>query len=175
MTTEIKDVGIIKSRKWIRDNTEQNNTRFHVIYQGKMDFEYRNGNPFIACYCRKSAILYCNPQVKEFKDSDWKSFKKKINKYQEGYYHDRDTLLAEAGRFRELDSLTGVFLTYFFFLIKNCTLKKEYVPSEFMLLFNKSNKLLLIKYFIDPTYGDVKNPIFEPILKNWSHSTLTKR
>ena len=113
VTLEQKDVALIESRKWIRNHGGTGNIHFHVISEGKMDFEYRTGNPFVACYCRKSAMVYGNPQAREFKDSEWKSFKKKFNTYSEEYYHDRDILRTEVSRFRELDSLTGVFLICF--------------------------------------------------------------
>ena len=102
----------IESRKWIRNSRDKSNVLFHVIFQGKMDFEYRAGNPFMACYCRKSAIVYQNPEAKECPEADWRSFKKKFKRYRESYYHDRDILLSEANRFQHLGSLTGMYLSY---------------------------------------------------------------
>lgn len=61
ITEESRDVEIVESRRWIRNGKEKSNTLFHVTDQGKMDFNYKIGNPFIACYCRKSAIFYQNP------------------------------------------------------------------------------------------------------------------
>ena len=112
ITSERGQVESIASRKWIRNSREKSNALFHVIFNGKMDFEYREGNPFMASYCRKSAIIYQNPEAKECPDTDWRSFKTKFKKYRESYYHDRDILLSEANRFQNLGSLTGMFLSY---------------------------------------------------------------
>ncbi len=112
ITEEPRDVEVVESRKWIRNGKEKSNTLFHVICQGKVDFNYKTGHPFIACYCQKSAIFYQNPQAKECLETDWHSFKKKFRKYSEEFYHDRDILLTEAHRLHRLGSRVSVFLTY---------------------------------------------------------------
>ncbi len=112
ITSEPGQVERIESRKWIRNSRNESNTLFHVIFQGKMNFEYRTGNPFMACYCRRSAIIYQNPKTEECPETDWASFKKRFKRYRECYYHDRDILLSEANRFHSRGSLTGMFLSY---------------------------------------------------------------
>ncbi len=112
ITSDPGQVERIEARKWIRNSRNENNTLFHVIFQGKMNFEYRTGNPFMACYCRRSAIIYQNPKAKECPETDWASFKKRFKRYREGYYHDRDILLSEANRFRSRGSLSAMFLSY---------------------------------------------------------------
>jgi len=112
VTTEPGQVENIASRKWIRNSREKSNALFHIISQGKMDFEYRAGNPFVACYCRKSAIVYQKPEAKECPETDWITFNKRFNRYRENYYHDHDILLSEANRFQHLGSLTGMFLSF---------------------------------------------------------------
>ncbi len=112
ITSEPGQVERIESRKWIRNGRNESNALFHVIFHGKMNFEYRTGNPFMASYCRRSAIIYQNPKAKECPETDWASFKKRFKRYKESYYHDRDILLSEANRFQKLGSLTGMFLSY---------------------------------------------------------------
>jgi hypothetical protein len=112
ITSQNEHVEIIESRKWIRNSRDKSNVLFYVIFHRKMDFEYRAGNPFITCYCQKSAIIYQASQANECFDTDWHSFKKKFKRYSEMYHHDRDILLSEANRFQPLGSLTGMFLTY---------------------------------------------------------------
>ena len=112
ITSDPGQVERIESRKWIRNSRDETNTLFHVIFQGKMNFEYRAGNPFMACYCRRSAIIYQNPKEKKCPETDWASFKKRFNSYRESYYHDRDILLSEANRFQRLGSLTAMFLSF---------------------------------------------------------------
>ena len=102
----------IESRKWIRNGRDKSNVLFHVIFQGKMDFEYRTGNPFMACYCQRSTIIYQKPEAKECPETDWITFKKKFKRYRESYYHDHDILSSEANRFQKLGSLTGMFLSF---------------------------------------------------------------
>ncbi len=112
ITSDPGQVERIASRKWIRNSREKSNALFHVIFNGKMDFEYREGSPFMASYCRKSAIIYQNPEAKECPETDWITFKKKFKRYRENYYHDHDILLSEANRFQKLGSLTGMYLSY---------------------------------------------------------------
>ena len=112
ITSAPGQVESIESRKWIRNGRDKSNALFHIISQGKMDFEYRTGNPFVACYCRRSAIIYQNPNAKICPETDWNSYKKRYRKYRESYYHDRDILLSEANRFQSRGSLTGMFLSY---------------------------------------------------------------
>ena len=112
ITSEPSQVERIESRKWIRNSRNESNTLFHVIFQGKMNFEYRTGNPYMACYCRRSAIIYQNPKAKICPETDWNSYKKRYRKYRESYYHDRDILLSEANRFQSCGSLTAMFLSY---------------------------------------------------------------
>ncbi len=112
VTSEPGQVESIASRKWIRNSREKSNALFHIISQGKMDFEYHTGNPFMVCYCRRSAIIYQNPDAKECPETDWITFKKSFKRYRESYYHDRDILLSEANRFQKLGSLTGMFLSF---------------------------------------------------------------
>nr|WP_319998161.1 hypothetical protein [uncultured Draconibacterium sp.] len=114
ITSEPGQVERIESRKWIRNGRNKNNTLFHVISHGKMNFEYRTGNPFMAYYCRRSVILYQNPKAKECPENDWGSFKKRFNRYRESYYHDRDILLSEANRFQSRGSLIAMFLSYLY-------------------------------------------------------------
>ncbi len=66
----------------------------------------------MACYCRKSAIVYQNPEAKECPETDWITFKKKFKRYRENYYYDHNILLSEANRFQKLGSLTGMFLSF---------------------------------------------------------------
>ena len=112
ITSDPGQVESIESRKWIRNSREKSNALFHIISQGKMDFEYQAGNPFMACYCRRSAILYQKQEEKECPETDWHSFKKKFKRYRENYYHDRDILVSEANRFQKLGSLTGMYLSF---------------------------------------------------------------
>ncbi|MBN2635942.1 MAG: hypothetical protein JXR61_06710, partial [Prolixibacteraceae bacterium] len=112
ITSEPGQVERIESRKWIRNSRDESNTLFHVTFHGKMNYEYRTGNPFMACYCRRSAIIYQNPKAEECPETDWASFKKRFKRYKESYYHDRDILLSEANRFQSRGSLTGMFLSY---------------------------------------------------------------
>lgn len=109
---ESRDVEIIESRKWIRNSRDENAILFHITCRGKMKAELRSGNPFFAWHCQKSAIIYQNPQTKECHDTDWPSFKKRFKRYSLSYSHDRDNLLTSVKRFQELDSLTGLFVSY---------------------------------------------------------------
>lgn len=106
------DVETIESRKWIRNGRNENPIFLHVSSQSKMRAELRAGNPFFVWYCQKSAIIYQNPSAKECQNTDWPSFKKRFKRYTLSYSHDRDNLLTAVNRFHELDSLTGLFVSY---------------------------------------------------------------
>ncbi|MBW8323659.1 MAG: hypothetical protein K0M50_02730 [Prolixibacteraceae bacterium] len=107
-----RDVEPIELRKWIRNNRDENPIWFHISCQSKIKAELRAGNPFFGWYCQKSAIIYQNPSAKSRSDTDWPSFKKRFKRYALAYHHDRDNLLAAVNRFQELDSLTGLFVSY---------------------------------------------------------------
>ncbi|MBW8327165.1 MAG: hypothetical protein K0M50_20550 [Prolixibacteraceae bacterium] len=109
---ESRDVETIESRKWIRNNKDENPTWFHISCKSKMKAELRAGNPFFAWYCQKAAIIYQNLSAKDCQNSDWPSFKKRFKRYFMAYNHDRDNLLVAVNRFQELDSLTGLFASY---------------------------------------------------------------
>ncbi len=106
------DVETIESRKWIRNNKDENPIWVHISCKSKMKAELRAGNPLFAWYCQKAAIIYQNPSTKECQNTDWPSFKMRLKRYTLSYNHDRDNLLAAANRFQELDSLTGLFVSY---------------------------------------------------------------
>jgi hypothetical protein len=106
------DIEPIESRKWVRNSLEEHAILFHISCQSKMKTELRAGNPFYAWHCQKSALTYRNPSAKDCQDTDWPSFKKRFKKYTLSYNHDRDNLLAAVNRFQELDSLTGLFVSY---------------------------------------------------------------
>jgi hypothetical protein len=109
---ESSDVETIESRKCIRNNYGGNPILFHITYESKMKAELRAGNPFFAWYCQKSAVIYQNPSAKECQNTDWPSFKKRFKRYSEVYSHDRNNLLTAVNQFQELDSLTGLFVSY---------------------------------------------------------------
>ncbi len=112
ITEESHDIEIIESRKWIRNSWDENTIWFHITCLEKMKVELRSGNPFFAWYCQKSAVIYQNPSAKECQNTDWPSFKKRFKRYLENYSTDRDALLRAVNRFQELDSLTGLFVSY---------------------------------------------------------------
>jgi hypothetical protein len=106
------DVQTIESRKWIRNNKEQNPIWIHISCKSKMKTELRLGNPFFGWHCQKSAIIYKNTSEKDCQNTDWPSFKKRFKRYTLSYNHDRENLLSAVNRFQELDSLTGLFVSY---------------------------------------------------------------
>ncbi len=106
------DVETIESRKWIRNNKDENPIWFHISCKSKMKTELRSGNPFFGWYCQKSAIIYQNSSAKHWGDTDWTSFKKRFKRYTLSYNHDRENLLTAVNRFQEMDSLTGLFASY---------------------------------------------------------------
>jgi len=106
------DVETIESRKWIRNSQIGKAILLHISCQSKMKAELRTGNPFFAWHCQKSALIYRNPSAKDCQDTDWPSFKKRFKKYSRAYNHDRNNLLSAVNRFQELDSLTGLFVSY---------------------------------------------------------------
>lgn len=98
VTFENKDVEVIESRKWIRNAIDNNSVIFYVISLHKVNFTYKKGSPFIAYYCDPNALIYQNAQISEGIQPDWKSFKKKYNRYTEQFYHDHDILLSESNQ-----------------------------------------------------------------------------
>jgi len=134
ITQEPQNVEVIESRKWIRNNKNEDPILFHISNLEKMKAELRTGNPFFGWYCQKSAIIYQNPETKDCGNTAWPSFKKKFKRYSRTYNCDRDNLLRAVMRFQELDSLTGIFVSYlsvFEYTIQH--LEKLYIGRSFEL------------------------------------------
>jgi len=162
------DVEPIESRKWIRNSKNGDPILFHISNLAKMKAELRAGNPFFGWYCQKSAIIYQNPETKDYGNTDWPSFKKKFKRYSRTYNCDRDNLLRAVMRFQELDSLTGIFVSYlsvFEYTIQH--LEKLYTGRSFESenLHRRIKKLILyipeIESLFVPKNGNEYYLIFE--------------
>lgn len=109
---ENKNVKAIESRKWVQNSLKNQGVIFHVVNFYMMEFALKNGNPFIAQFCHPNALIFQNPVASKFNSFEWKSFKKKFNRFEDQYHHDRDIFVSEINRIEKVSGFTSIFLTY---------------------------------------------------------------
>lgn len=109
---ENKNVKTIESRKWIQNSLKNQGVIFHVMNFTMMEFAFKKGNPFIAQFCHPNALIYQTPDACNLSALEWKSFKKKFNRFEDQFHHDRDIFVSEIHRFEKVSGFTSIFLTY---------------------------------------------------------------
>src|SRR5690606_5150563 len=93
----------------------------------------RIGNPFIAYYCHKGALIYKHPDASDGLEIKWERFKKRYHPYRERFHSSYDLLLTQARKFESLNAITSVFLTYHSILKKHITyLETLYFGNDFL-------------------------------------------
>ncbi|MGC1632066.1 MAG: hypothetical protein WA749_08130 [Gelidibacter sp.] len=109
---EYNDVSKVASRKWVRQAREHYSVQVNVLRYFLMMRTDRIGNPFIAYYCHKEALIYKNPEASDGLDIKWERFKKRYHHYRERFHSSHDLLLTQARKFESLNAITSVFLIY---------------------------------------------------------------
>ena len=86
------DAQKLQQSKWVRKVKEHLQINIVFIFSSKLRHHYSLGSPFIAFYCRESAVIYRNNEFENsiFTTEQWQKFKKRLNKYESNFYHDYD-------------------------------------------------------------------------------------
>ncbi|RXJ51504.1 hypothetical protein [Gelidibacter gilvus] len=109
---EYNDVSKVASRKWVRQARAHYSVQVNVLRYFLMMRTDRIGNPFIAYYCHKGALIYKNSEASDGMDIKWERFKKRYHHYRERFHSGHDLLLTQVRNFESLNAITSVFLTY---------------------------------------------------------------
>lgn len=102
----------LRTAKWVLKTADHSPVSISSLHRAERFFEV--GNPFAYCYYRPSFLVWCQERFAGLFSNyaGGKAFKKKFSSFKESYYHDRDILLSEAGRFYNLNSPISTYLTY---------------------------------------------------------------
>ncbi|MFC5978825.1 hypothetical protein [Flavobacterium salmonis] len=82
----------LRQSKWVAKEKNQYQINVSLVYSSKLHHQYALGAPFTAFYCRPAAVIYQNEKLEEavFSTAKWKKYKKKLNAYQNNFYHDHE-------------------------------------------------------------------------------------
>lgn len=82
----------LRQSKWVAKVKNQYQINVCFVYSSKLHHQYALGAPFTAFYCRPSAVIYQNEELEEafLIIAEWKKYKKKLNAYQNNFYHDHE-------------------------------------------------------------------------------------
>lgn len=129
---EYSDVSKVASRKWVRRSREQFSVQVNVIRYLFMIRNDRIGNPFIAYYCHKGALIYKHPDASDGLDVKWERFKKRFHHYRERFHSSHDVLLTQVRNFEAINAITSAFLIYHSIFKKHLTyLETLYLGNDF--------------------------------------------
>ncbi|MBA6152404.1 hypothetical protein [Gelidibacter maritimus] len=129
---EYSDVSKVASRKWVRRAREQFSVQVNVIRYLLMIRYDKIGNPFIAYYCHKGALIYKHPDASDGLEIKRERFKKRYHDYRERFHSSYDLLLTQARKFESLNAITSVFLIYHSTFKKHITyLETLYFGNDF--------------------------------------------
>lgn len=108
------DAQKLQQSKWVRKVKEHFQINIAFIYSSKLRHHYSLGSPFIAFYCRESAIIYQNKELENplIIKSDWKKYKKRFNMFEDHFHHDHDLHLSQVQNLISEGSSNSVFTSY---------------------------------------------------------------
>lgn len=104
----------LQQNKWVRKVKEHLQIDIAFIFSSKLRHHYSLGSPFIAFYCRESAVIYQNNELENsiFRREKWQKFKKKFNEYENNFYHDHDLHAWQIKNLISEGSSNSVFTSY---------------------------------------------------------------
>lgn len=108
------EVDVLQNQKWVKKARVSHNLNVFFFYSFQLQMLYNSGNPFIAAYCNASTLLYTNKEANTALETDhkWNRFKKKLNRYQERFYHDHELLRSQIGPLVTADCAAAVLFQY---------------------------------------------------------------
>src|SRR5690554_1432431 len=76
-----KEAEVIRSRKWIRNLYKTNHILTHILSKFNLEYNLKQGNPFVPFYCTESAMIYKSGDSDFPLASGWAGFRKKFKSY----------------------------------------------------------------------------------------------
>lgn len=112
LTNSFQEAKTIEARNWVKNAPQLQQTFIRLVSDAHFHFQLKKGNPFLAVYARKSALVYADSEQPVCFEEPWKSFKKKFRKFTEEFYHDHDILHSEWRRLDNLNAVTPSYLAF---------------------------------------------------------------
>lgn len=108
------DAQKLQQSKWVRKVKEHLQINIAFIFSSKLRHHYSLGSPFLAFYCRESAVIYQNNEFENsiFRIEKWQKFKKRFNEYENNFYHDHDLHEWQIKNLISEGSSNSVFTSY---------------------------------------------------------------
>lgn len=157
------DAQKLQQSKWVRKVKEHLQINIAFIFSSKLRHHYSLGSPFLAFYCRESAVIYQNNEFENsiFRIEKWQKFKKRFNEYENNFYHDHDLLAWQIKNLISEGSSNSVFTSYARLVEYDLDYLEElYIGSKSVLqsLDDRINNLIqyipdIQKYFIRTPYN----------------------
>jgi hypothetical protein len=157
------DAQKLQQSKWVIKVKERFQINIVFIFSSKLRHHYSLGSPFIAFYCRESAVIYQSNEFKSsiFRTEKWQKFKKRFNEYENNFYHDHDLHAWQIKNLISEGSSNSVFTSYARLIEYDLDYLEElYIGSKSVLqsLDDRINNLIqyipdIQKYFIRTPYN----------------------
>lgn len=104
----------LQGSKWVRKARKLYRTNVYFIYSTRLLHQSSIGHPFVACYCMPSALLYERDGAGKLAvgKRGWKAYKKKFNRFADGFRHDHDLHRTQIGHLIADGSPKSVLTSY---------------------------------------------------------------
>jgi hypothetical protein len=108
------DAQKLQQNKWVKKVMQRFQIIVSFICSSKLHHHYSLGSPFIAFYCRESALIYHNSELENyiFTVEKWKKYKKRFNEFKNNFYHDHDLQMWQIKNLISEGSSNSVFTSY---------------------------------------------------------------
>jgi hypothetical protein len=108
------DAQKLQQNKWVKKVKKNFHIAVYFICSSRLRHHYSLGFPFIAFYCRPSAVIYQNEAMQDsfFITREWNKYKKRFNLYQDNFYHDHDLYNCQVKNLISEGSSNSVFTSY---------------------------------------------------------------
>ncbi|MFV8465532.1 hypothetical protein [Flavobacterium sp. LB1P62] len=154
------DAQKLQQSKWVRKVKEHLQINIAFIFSSKLRHHYSLGSPFLAFYCRESAVIYQNNEFENsiFRTEEWQKFKKRFNEYENNFYHDHDLHAWQIKNLISEGSSNSVFISYARLVGYDLDYLEElYLGSKFALVSLDERINNLIQYIPDIQKYFVRN------------------
>lgn len=157
------DAKKVQQSKWVKKIKEHFQIDVSFIFSSKLRHHYSIGNPFIAFYCHPSAVIFQNKELLDatFKPVKWKKYKKRLNLFENNFYHDHDLHKWQIKNLISEGSSNCVFTSYCRLIEYNLQCLEELYlgnKSSSTVVDERINKLIkyipaVQKYFVKTSKG----------------------
>lgn len=146
------DVAKLQNSNWVKKVKKSCQIDVNFIYTSKLRNRYTSGCPFTAFYCRPSAVIFHNKELKDsaFTTLEWKKYKKNFNVYQNEFYHDHELQKWQIKNLISESSSNSVFTSYARLIEYDLSYLEELYAGKKSASLNLSERITeLIQYIPD--------------------------